>query len=137
LTSIAIATLHCELCGEYVRQFGSVSVAATSDLVLIIIVIVAGEQVAKHHFRHIHVVFLVHLHGQSETVVFHCDRVLLGVDVDLDGSHSFRVALEVVRSIHQDLVENLEQAGHELNIPAHHLLLLVVPNPELVMVNLD
>jgi hypothetical protein len=44
-------------------------------LLLHIVVVGAGQQVAKDQLRHVHALLLVHLHGNAVTVVPHLDGV--------------------------------------------------------------
>mmetsp|Transcript_67047 Transcript_67047/g.190209 ORF Transcript_67047/g.190209 Transcript_67047/m.190209 type:complete len:251 (-) Transcript_67047:370-1122(-) len=103
---LLVGRLDHELCGEHIRQLGTETIAAPGHLLLIVVVVVAGEEVAKDELRHIDLVGLVDLDGQPLAIVPDLDALLLGVNFDLDCIHAF-IALKVVCCIHKDLVENL------------------------------
>mmetsp|Transcript_63107 Transcript_63107/g.116381 ORF Transcript_63107/g.116381 Transcript_63107/m.116381 type:complete len:222 (+) Transcript_63107:2963-3628(+) len=90
LLPIKLTTAGClnnKLLREYVRQLGPKSVAATSDLLLSVIVVVTGQQVAKDHLGYIDLVLLVDLDGQPFAIVPHLDALLLHVNINFDAIH--------------------------------------------------
>mmetsp|Transcript_110399 Transcript_110399/g.308694 ORF Transcript_110399/g.308694 Transcript_110399/m.308694 type:complete len:206 (-) Transcript_110399:204-821(-) len=125
-----ISTLDLEPLGEDVGELGTVTVPTARGLLLVIVVIIAGEQVAKYHFRHVHVMLLVHLYRQALPIVFHADHAFLFVDVNLDVVLVLRVSLEIVRRIHQNLVEYFVQPWDVIHVHLLHLLLLLDVDPD-------
>ena len=77
---------------------------------------------------HVHALLLVHLHGDAVAVVEDAHDALGGVDVHLERHHR-RVAHLVVRRVHEDLVEDLVQTGHEAHLALHELLRGFVVHP--------
>lgn len=88
----------------------------------------------EDQLRHIDLLFLVNLHRNSVAVVVDADAVLLHVDGDLERVHR-RISLFIVGGVHQDLVEDLVQAGDVGDGAVDHLV--VVVDPECLGVLLD
>mmetsp|Transcript_15656 Transcript_15656/g.33943 ORF Transcript_15656/g.33943 Transcript_15656/m.33943 type:complete len:212 (-) Transcript_15656:444-1079(-) len=106
LLTRAITGLNDELGGEDVGQLCTIAVAATCDLLLIVIIVGAGEKMTKDELRHIDTLLFVDLNGHTIPIVPHLDLIALRTNLNLDGVHA-RVPDFVVSSIHQDLIENL------------------------------
>ena len=49
--------------------------AAVTDLLLVIIIVGAGQQVAKDELGHVHILLLMHLHRHAIAIVPDADRV--------------------------------------------------------------
>ena len=64
-----VGRLNDEFRRKHVRQLGAVPVAATHHLLLLVVVIVGSEEMAEHHFRHVALMLLVDLDGQTGAVV--------------------------------------------------------------------
>lgn len=128
----AASGFNDKLVAEYVGQLRAEAIAASRDLLLGVVVVVAGQQVTEHQLWHIHLVGLVDLNRQPFAIVPHLDPLLLRVDLDLDAVHAL-VALQIVRSIHKDLVEDLVQGWHVADAAVLHLLLLSIPDPKLIV----
>lgn len=119
--------LHDELLAEDVAQLGPVPVPAPGDLLLIVIVIRRGEEVTEDQLRHIDPLLLVDLHRDTPPVIEDGDPGALGIDIHLDGVHAGITDL-VIGGIHQDLIEDLVESGHEGHGALDHGLILI--NPE-------
>mmetsp|Transcript_128761 Transcript_128761/g.400613 ORF Transcript_128761/g.400613 Transcript_128761/m.400613 type:complete len:291 (-) Transcript_128761:36-908(-) len=128
--------LHDEAGAENVREFRAEAVAAAGDLLLRVIVVVAGEQVAEHELRHVDLVLLVYLDRKALAVVPHLYPLLLGVDFHLDGGHVL-VPLQVVGGVHEDLVEDLVEGRDVADLAGLHGLVVRIPHPELVILLLN
>ena len=109
-----------------VGELGAIAVASPGSLLLVVVVVTAGEEVAKDEFGDVDLLLLVDLHGNAITVVEDGDGVGLGVDGDLEGVHG-GVTLLVVGGIDEDLVEDLVEAGDVGDGTLHHLVVLVHP----------
>ena len=70
-----VHSLNNELGAENVAQLGSISVAAASDLLLVVVVIGRCQQMAKDELGHVH--FLLGMNGNRNTlaVVLNRNRV--------------------------------------------------------------
>lgn len=68
------------------------------------------------------------------SVVVDRDVVLGGIDVDLEHAHA-RVALLVVGGVHEDLVKDLVQAGHERHVALDHADAFIV-HPDVLFLGL-
>ena len=78
----------------------------------------------------------MNLYWDSSTIIVDANLALLTVHSDLDGVHSF-IALVIVGSVDQDLVENLVQARNEADFPHFHRVLFRVEDPHLLLTTLN
>mmetsp|Transcript_67061 Transcript_67061/g.190245 ORF Transcript_67061/g.190245 Transcript_67061/m.190245 type:complete len:214 (-) Transcript_67061:315-956(-) len=136
LPTAGVGRLHFKPLGEDVRELGSVTVAPASDLPLAVVVVVAGQQLAKDKLGHVALVLLVDRDRQPLAVVPDSDEAACAVDLDADrvlrsGPH------QVVRSVDQDLVENLVQGRHVLQFLARHALASAVIHKVLLRLPLN
>mmetsp|Transcript_3117 Transcript_3117/g.7421 ORF Transcript_3117/g.7421 Transcript_3117/m.7421 type:complete len:356 (-) Transcript_3117:9-1076(-) len=129
--ALAVGSLEDELAGEDVGELRSVAVSAAGDLLLLIVVVVRGQEVAKNQLGHVDIVLFVDLHRDTRSVVPHPHASSLLININLDSVHAL-VPLVVVRRVHQDLVKNLEQRRHPVDLPLLHLTLLAAPHPQCV-----
>mmetsp|Transcript_87667 Transcript_87667/g.256283 ORF Transcript_87667/g.256283 Transcript_87667/m.256283 type:complete len:460 (-) Transcript_87667:94-1473(-) len=124
--------LYDEAVAENVGQLCAKPVAASSDLLLGVVVVVTGQQVAEDEFWHIHLVLLVNLDRQPLAVVHDFDPLLLRVNLHFDRVHVL-VPLQVVRGIHEDLVKYLVECRDIGDLAGFHFLFPAVPHPERVI----
>ena len=106
--------LDHEASAEDVRQLRAEPVATASHLLLGVVVVVAGQQVAKDELWYEHLVRLVDLDRQALAVVPDLDPLVLGVDLHPDAVHVL-VALHVVSGV--DL-SRTEAAQREADLEA-------------------
>mmetsp|Transcript_72755 Transcript_72755/g.210645 ORF Transcript_72755/g.210645 Transcript_72755/m.210645 type:complete len:290 (-) Transcript_72755:6-875(-) len=105
----SISGLDDELRREDICQLCAEAISAARHLLLGVIIIVAGEQVAEDQFRHVAIVLPVHLHGNPCSIVHDGDKTGATIDCHIYQVHAPRVAHHVVRRINQDLVKDLVQ----------------------------
>lgn len=111
LALLAIAALDLKFMGEDVGQFGAIAIPSSSHLLLLIVVVTACEQVSEDEFGHVDLLLLVDLNRDALAIVVDAHPSLLGVDLDFQQVHAL-VTLVVVRSVHEDLIEDLVESGH-------------------------
>mmetsp|Transcript_21056 Transcript_21056/g.48767 ORF Transcript_21056/g.48767 Transcript_21056/m.48767 type:complete len:303 (+) Transcript_21056:3478-4386(+) len=121
-----VSRFHNELLGENICQLRPISIATTSDFLLVVVVVVAREQMPKDQFRHIALVFLVHLDGDAFSIVENRDAPGFFVDIDLNPVHTFLVAHGVVRSVYEDLIKDLVQSRHVVYLAIDNLTFLLI-----------
>ena len=78
---------------------------------------------------------VVHLNGNAAAVVAHSYDTSFRVDPDTQFVHVL-VALPVVCSVHQDLIEDLVEARHEADFAVLHSVGLGVVYPHLLLCSL-
>ena len=115
LPGLAISALHYESMRKDVRQFSAIAVPASDHLLFIVIVVAAGEQMAKDELGDIYFLFLVDLDRDAFAIVEDGDEALGGVDVDLDHVHP-AVPLVVVSGVDKHLVEYFVEGGHVVDL---------------------
>eukprot|EP00953_Heterococcus_sp_UTEX-ZZ885_P017520 9804-Heterococcus_DN1.PRE.3 len=126
-----ICSLHDELCREDVGQLSAVAVAPACGLLLLVVEVRASEQVPKDQLRHIALLLLVLRDRDALAIVPHADGASLCVDGHLELGH-VGVALLVVSSVHDDLVEDLVQARDVRGGAPHNPLALLVVHPHVL-----
>mmetsp|Transcript_4676 Transcript_4676/g.10344 ORF Transcript_4676/g.10344 Transcript_4676/m.10344 type:complete len:309 (-) Transcript_4676:95-1021(-) len=126
---LRVSRLHDEAGGKNVGELCSVTVPSTRHLLLTVVVIVRGEEVAKNQLWDVDPVLLVHLNRNATTIVPHTDETGCPVDIHLHRVHGV-VPLEIVSSIHKDLVKNFEQRRDPVDFSLGHAALGGVPDPE-------
>ena len=72
-----------QTCGEHVRQLGTKPVASSRCLFLVVIVVGAGQQVAKDQFRNINPMFGMYLNWNTSAIVPDGDPVFFSIDLHL------------------------------------------------------
>mmetsp|Transcript_96624 Transcript_96624/g.268611 ORF Transcript_96624/g.268611 Transcript_96624/m.268611 type:complete len:315 (-) Transcript_96624:137-1081(-) len=122
-------SLHDEARAENVGQLCTEAIPAAGHLLFRVVVIVTGQQVAEDKLGYVDLVRLVDLDRQPLAVVPDLDALLLHVDLHLDRVHAL-VALQVVCSVHKDLIKDLVQSRNVADVSGLHLLLFLVPNPQ-------
>ena len=130
--SFPVGGFHDELGGEDVGELGAVAVAPSRHLLLGVVVVGGGQQVAEDQLWHVDFLGLVHLDGHSRAVVPHADPAFLGVDLDVQCAHGL-VADLVVGGVDQDLVEDLVEARHERDVAEDHRGAVVDPELGLLL----
>lgn len=110
LPLLAISTLDLKFMGEDVGQFGAIAIPSSSDLLLLIVVVTACEEVSEDEFGHVDLLLLVDLNGDALAIVMDTHPSLLGVYLHLQQVHAL-VPLVVVSSVDQDLIEDLVESG--------------------------
>mmetsp|Transcript_72088 Transcript_72088/g.168882 ORF Transcript_72088/g.168882 Transcript_72088/m.168882 type:complete len:311 (-) Transcript_72088:153-1085(-) len=128
----AVASLHFELRGEDVGKLGTVAVPASHHLARRVVVVVTGQQVAKHQLWDIDLLLLVQNDRETPAVIPDCDEALLLIDLYFDGVHALWVPHEVVCGIHQDFIEDFVKSRYEANLSMHHATLHTIENPEVL-----
>ena len=78
-----------------VCELRTVTVTATGELLLIIVVVRRGEEVTEDELRNVNLLLRVHLDRDTPSIVVDRDCVILDVNVDLDGIHGWVVDLSV------------------------------------------
>ena len=106
LLRLRVNSLEGEFRTVDVGELGSVTVTATSDFGLVIVVVRRCEQVTKDHLWNPNALLLVHFHRNTTTVVLHGNHAVLTAHLDAELVHVL-VALLVVRSVHQNFVKDL------------------------------
>mmetsp|Transcript_55687 Transcript_55687/g.97219 ORF Transcript_55687/g.97219 Transcript_55687/m.97219 type:complete len:262 (-) Transcript_55687:153-938(-) len=136
LVNFAFVTrFNDKLCAKDICELRPVSISSSGDLSFTVIIVVTGQQMAKDELRYKHLVLLMNLDWQPLTIVPNLDSTLLCVDVHFDCVHLW-VTLEIVCSIHEDLVKDLVEGWYIADPSVLHLSLLVVPHPKLVVLPL-
>mmetsp|Transcript_1106 Transcript_1106/g.1789 ORF Transcript_1106/g.1789 Transcript_1106/m.1789 type:complete len:293 (+) Transcript_1106:4761-5639(+) len=113
---------------EDVGELGAVTIPATHNLFLAVVVVVAGEQMTKDKLWDVALVLAVHLNGNALPIVSHADVALLAVHLDVNPVLGWTPD-EVVRGIDQDLVKDLVESRHIIQLLSNHLSTLVVEHP--------
>ena len=130
LARFSVECFDDKLCGKHVGEFGAVAIATADDAVFGIVIVVAGQQLAKDHLRHVHVFGFMHDYGDTGAVVFHRDEFASQVDFDI---LHVRVALLVVSGVDQNFIENLQEARHVADGTLFEALVGFVPHPHRFM----
>ena len=135
-TSLRVTRLYDELVTEDIRELGSIAVLASDNLLLILIVIAAGEKVAKDKLRSVDLILRVLLDGNTVTVVLY-DNLEVAVDFrrgDFNMLYGSFILLglrtdKCVTSIDYNLIKELVETRIESHLPVDHLSLLCVIDP--------
>ena len=118
--------------GEDVGQLGSVSVAASGGLLVVVLEVGSGKEVPEDELRDIAVVLLVLYDGDTLSVVLDGDGVGSSVNDNVELVHGV-ITLLVVGGVDEDLVEDLEKTGDEGDLLLHESASLGVKNKHLVL----
>lgn len=90
----------------------------------------------ENHLGNVDTLLLVHLDGDTATIVAHRDLALFAINPDLDLVHVL-VALLVVGSVDEDFVENLVQTRYVADVAALDGFALGVVDPHLFLEAFD
>lgn len=126
LLATSISGLDDELRGEDISEFGAVSVPPSGCLLLVVVVVATGEEVAENHLWHVDALLLVDLDGYPVAVVVYGDGAAVDVDLDAERVH-LGIPLLVVGGVDEDLVEDLVESRDVGDRAVHHGTVLVYP----------
>jgi len=115
LPRLAIRALHDEGMRKNVGQFSAITIPASNNLLLVIIVVASRKQMPKNKLRNINLLLFVNLNGDPLSIVVDSHIALGGVDVDPDNIHPL-IPLVVVSSVDKHLVEYFIKGGHVLDL---------------------
>ncbi len=139
-------SLYSELVAEDVGELGTITVLATDNLLLLLVVIAAREKMAEDHLRNVNLLNRVLDNRNTVAVVLHRDTPLpcslsrirgRNADVDMLNRRSQgSAANEGIPRIHHNLIKQLVEARIELENLLHHLTLLYIIDPAALIMGL-
>jgi hypothetical protein len=125
----SISGFHDEPFREDVRQFGPITIATTRHFFLIVIVVTSSQQMTENEFWDIYIVFFVDDHWDALAIVVYRDESLLKIDLDIKSIHA-RVLSIVVRSVYENLIENLEHSWSDGDLLVYKVLAIRIQDPQ-------
>jgi hypothetical protein len=127
---------------EDVRQLGAIAILAADNLLLLLVVVPAGKQVAKDHLRNEDLLCGVLFDGNTITIILYADEETGCRDASthlnvLDGRLTrLSTPNKSIPSIHDNLIKELVEARVESAVAIDHLPLLCIKDPAHLIVRL-
>ena len=129
--------LELELVGEDVYQLCTIAILTANNLLLSLVVVPAGEEVAEDHLRNPHLLLCMLLDRNAIAIVLHGNdqglSLLLNRDSNvLDGICRGNRTNTSISSIYHQLIKELVEARIEGDLAVNHLLSVEDPTPLIV-----
>lgn len=117
-----------KLGGVDVGKLGTVTVASTGRLLLVVVIVRRGEEVTEDEFWDPNAFLAMDLDGNTSAVVVHRDASLFAVNFDLENVHRL-VVLLVIGGVDEDFVKDLVETWDEGALAQLHVACGLIKNP--------
>ena len=119
---------QCKAVAEDVREFSTIAILSTDDLLLALVIVAASQEVTKDEFGCVDLVFRMEFNGNAVTVVLYLDS-----DKAFGGTRNGNInvfyglltrhlaADQSIAGVYQDLVKDLVETRIECHLLMPHL----------------